>query len=91
LTPSLRPDRRAAIEAHRDDFPGSSGNPLVVIPIAGGESVVIAGFIREAPTGIWPACRIARRSVYVRDPRNLRWTPGEHVLNCGSKPSRWEC
>jgi len=56
LTPSLRPDRRAAIEAHRDDFPGSSGNPLVVIPIAGGESVVIAGFIREAPTGIWPAC-----------------------------------
>jgi DNA repair protein RadD len=48
MTLSLRPYQRAAIEALYDYFAASSGNPLVVIPTAGGKSVVIAGFIREA-------------------------------------------
>jgi type I site-specific restriction endonuclease len=45
---SLRPYQRAAIDALYDYFAGNTGNPLVVIPTAGGKSVVIAGFIREA-------------------------------------------
>jgi DNA repair protein RadD len=45
---SLRPYQRAAIDALYDYFAGNIGNPLVVIPTAGGKSVVIAGFIREA-------------------------------------------
>ncbi|NDG48730.1 MAG: DNA helicase, partial [Rhodospirillales bacterium] len=48
MTLSLRPYQRAAIEALYDYFAASDGNPLVVIPTAGGKSVVIAGFIREA-------------------------------------------
>lgn len=48
MTLSLRPYQRAAIEALYHYFSASSGNPLVVIPTAGGKSVVIAGFIREA-------------------------------------------
>ena len=48
MTLSLRPYQRAAIEALYDYFGANTGNPLVVIPTAGGKSVVIAGFIREA-------------------------------------------
>ena len=48
MTISLRPYQRAAIEALYDYFSASSGNPLVVIPTAGGKSIVIAGFVREA-------------------------------------------
>jgi DNA repair protein RadD len=48
MTLSLRPYQRAAIEALYDYFAGNTGNPLVVIPTAGGKSVVLAGFIREA-------------------------------------------
>jgi DNA repair protein RadD len=48
MTLSLRPYQRAAIDALYDYFAGNTGNPLVVIPTAGGKSVVIAGFIREA-------------------------------------------
>ena len=47
---ALRPYQRAAIDALYDYFAGNTGNPLVVIPTAGGKSVVLAGFIREAIT-----------------------------------------
>ncbi len=48
MTLSLRPYQRAAIEGLYDYFGANTGNLLVVIPTAGGKSVVIAGFIREA-------------------------------------------
>lgn len=50
MTLSLRPYQRTAIDALYDYFAVNAGNPLVVIPTAGGKSVVIAGFIREALT-----------------------------------------
>nr|WP_168550286.1 DEAD/DEAH box helicase [Roseomonas mucosa] len=45
---SLRPYQRAAIDALYQWFGENSGNPLVVIPTAGGKSLVISTFIKEA-------------------------------------------
>ena len=44
----LRPYQREAIDTLYDWFRENSGNPLVVIPTAGGKSLIIAQFIREA-------------------------------------------
>jgi DNA repair protein RadD len=44
----LRPYQRAAVDALYAYFGRKDGNPLVVIPTAGGKSLIIATFIREA-------------------------------------------
>jgi DNA repair protein RadD len=44
---ALRPYQRAAIDAIYDYFAHSIGHPIVVIPTAGGKSLVMAAFIRE--------------------------------------------
>lgn len=53
----LRPYQRAAVDAISTYFSENQGNPLVVIPTAGGKSLVIAEFIREAIEQ-WPDTRI---------------------------------
>ncbi|CAK0762652.1 DNA repair protein RadD [uncultured Gammaproteobacteria bacterium] len=54
---TLRPYQRAAIDAIYDYFGRKSGHPLVVIPTAGGKSLVMASFIREVLEQ-WPDQRI---------------------------------
>jgi DNA repair protein RadD len=54
---TLRPYQRAAIDAIYDYFGGKAGHPLVVIPTAGGKSLVMASFIREVLEQ-WPDQRI---------------------------------
>ena len=53
----LRPYQRAAIDAIYDYFGRASGHPVVVIPTAGGKSLVMAEFIREVLEA-WPDQRI---------------------------------
>jgi DNA repair protein RadD len=55
LTP--RPYQQAAITAVYGYFQNSTGNPLVVIPTAGGKSLVMAAFI-EGVLKAWPDQRI---------------------------------
>ena len=42
---TLRPYQQAAIDAIYDYFAENNGNPLVVMPTAGGKSLVMAAFI----------------------------------------------
>lgn len=53
----LRPYQRAAIDAVYAYFGSKSGHPIVVIPTAGGKSLVMASFIREVLER-WPDQRI---------------------------------
>lgn len=54
---TLRPYQQAAITAIYGYFQNSTGNPLVVIPTAGGKSLVMAAFI-EGVLKAWPSQRI---------------------------------
>ena len=54
---TLRPYQQAAITAIYGYFQNSTGNPLVVIPTAGGKSLVMAAFI-EGVLKAWPEQRI---------------------------------
>jgi DNA repair protein RadD len=53
----LRPYQRAAIDALYEYFRYASGHPVIVIPTAGGKSLVMAEFIREVLEA-WPDQRI---------------------------------
>ncbi|MBF0589159.1 MAG: DEAD/DEAH box helicase family protein, partial [Magnetococcales bacterium] len=53
----LRPYQRASIDAIYAYFQEKSGHPLVVIPTAGGKSLVMAKFIQEA-LALYPPTRI---------------------------------
>jgi DNA repair protein RadD len=57
MTLILRPYQRHAIDGINQYFHANSGNPLCVIPTAGGKSLIIATFIREAIEA-WPGTRI---------------------------------
>ena len=54
---TLRPYQQAAISAIYGYFQKNTGNPLVVIPTAGGKSLVMASFI-EGVLKAWPDQRI---------------------------------
>ena len=54
---ALRPYQREAIDSLYSWFNDNDGNPLVVIPTAGGKSLVIATFVREALEA-WPDTRV---------------------------------
>ena len=54
---TLRPYQQAAITAIYGYFQTHTGNPLVVIPTAGGKSLVMASFI-EGVLRAWPDQRI---------------------------------
>jgi len=54
---TLRPYQQAAITAIYGYFETNTGNPLVVIPTAGGKSLVMAAFI-EGVLKVWPDQRI---------------------------------
>ena len=54
---TLRPYQQAAITSIYGYFHNSTGNPLVVIPTAGGKSLVMAAFI-EGVLKAWPDQRI---------------------------------
>ncbi len=54
---TLRPYQQAAIDAIYGYFENNAGNPLVVIPTAGGKSLVIAAFIAGVLRA-WPDQRI---------------------------------
>ncbi len=53
----LRPYQRAAIDAIYAYFQEKTGHPLIVIPTAGGKSLVMATFIQEA-LSLYPPTRI---------------------------------
>src|SRR5688572_4738220 len=53
----LRPYQRAAVDSIGEYFAEHGGNPLVVIPTAGGKSLIMATFVREALQS-WPDTRI---------------------------------
>lgn len=53
----LRPYQQAAITSIYDYFQNNKGNPLVIIPTAGGKSLVMAAFI-EGVLKAWPDQRI---------------------------------
>ena len=57
MTLQLRPYQRAAIDAIYDYFAAATGHPLIVIPTAGGKSLVMAAFIQEV-LAQWPDERI---------------------------------
>jgi len=57
MTLHLRPYQRAAIDAIYSYFVTACGHPLVVIPTAGGKSLVMAAFIQEVLLQ-WPDERI---------------------------------
>jgi DNA repair protein RadD len=57
MTLQLRDYQRAAIDAIYDYFAAVTGHPLVVIPTAGGKSLVAAAFIQEVLSQ-WPGERI---------------------------------
>jgi DNA repair protein RadD len=57
MTLQLRPYQRAAIDAIYTYFMVETGHPLVVIPTAGGKSLVMAAFIQEV-LAQWPDERI---------------------------------
>ena len=54
---TLRPYQEAAISSIYDYFKTNKGNPLIVIPTAGGKSLVMASFI-EGVLKAWPDQRI---------------------------------
>lgn len=54
---TLRPYQQAAITSIYGYFQKNKGNPLVVIPTAGGKSLVMAAFI-EGVLKVWPEQRI---------------------------------
>ncbi len=54
---TLRPYQNAAISSIYGYFQSNTGNPLVVIPTAGGKSLVMAAFIEEVLKA-WPDQRI---------------------------------
>ena len=54
---TLRPYQQAAITAIYGYFQTHTGNPLVVIPTAGGKSLVMASFIEDV-LKVWPDQRI---------------------------------
>lgn len=54
---TLRPYQQEAIDAIYGYFAGAKGNPLVVIPTAGGKSLVMAAFI-EGVLKAWPDQRV---------------------------------
>ena len=54
---TLRPYQQAAIASIYNYFEKESGNPLVVIPTAGGKSLVMAAFI-EGVLKAWPDQRV---------------------------------
>jgi hypothetical protein len=54
---TLRPYQQAAIDAIYGYFAENAGHPLVVIPTAGGKSLVMAAFI-EGVLRAWPDQRI---------------------------------
>ena len=54
---TLRPYQQAAITSIYGYFQSHKGNPLVVIPTAGGKSLVMAAFI-EGVLKSWPDQRI---------------------------------
>ena len=47
MTLQLRPYQRAAIDAIYDYFAVATGHPLIVIPTAGGKSLVMAASFRR--------------------------------------------
>jgi len=53
----LRAYQRAAVDAISAYWALEAGNPLIVIPTAGGKSLVLAAFVREAIEA-WPDTRI---------------------------------
>jgi DNA repair protein RadD len=57
MTLQLRPYQRAAIDAVYSYFMMACGHPIVVIPTAGGKSLVMAAFIQEV-LAQWPDERI---------------------------------
>jgi hypothetical protein len=57
MTLELRPHQRAAIEAIYGYFAAETGHPLIMIPTAGGKSLVMAAFIQEV-LAQWPDERI---------------------------------
>jgi DNA repair protein RadD len=57
MTLQPRPYQRAAIDAIYDYFGVAAGHPLIVIPTAGGKSLVMAAFIQEV-LARWPDERI---------------------------------
>jgi DNA repair protein RadD len=57
MTLQLRPYQRAAIDAVYSYFEQHGGHPIVVIPTAGGKSLVAAAFIQEV-LAQWPDERI---------------------------------
>jgi DNA repair protein RadD len=57
MTLTLRSYQRAAVDAIYGYFAERSGNPLIVIPTAGGKSLVLAAFIQEV-LAQWPDERI---------------------------------
>jgi DNA repair protein RadD len=57
VTLQLRPYQRAALDAIYAYFAAATGHPLVVIPTAGGKSLVAAAFIQEV-LARWPDERI---------------------------------
>ena len=54
---TLRPYQQAAIDAIYGYFAENAGHPLVVIPTAGGKSLVMAAFV-EGVLRAWPDQRI---------------------------------
>jgi len=54
---TLRPYQQAAIASIYGYFQNNKGNPLVIIPTAGGKSLVMAAFI-EGVLKAWPDQRI---------------------------------
>ena len=57
MTFTLRPYQTAAIQGIYDYFNDAAGNPLVVIPTAGGKSLVMATFVQGVLKS-WPDQRI---------------------------------
>lgn len=54
---NLRPYQRQAVDSIPAYFAEHGGNPLVVIPTAGGKSLIMATFVREA-LAAWPDTRV---------------------------------
>lgn len=54
---SLRPYQQAAVSAIYQYFASNDGHPLIVIPTAGGKSIVLASFI-QGVLQRWPDQRI---------------------------------
>ena len=57
MTLSLRPYQNAAIQSIYDYFQTATGNPLIVVPTAGGKSLVMSSFV-EGVLKAYPEQRI---------------------------------